>query len=110
MCIRDSYKDYFEIVYNLFSRRYNRWVTVKVKLEEHDNPEIESVTGIWEGANFEERETYDLMGIRFLNHPNLTRILMPDDYDAFPLRKDFVPLEPKIEGGELVWHKPSTIS
>ena len=105
-----DYKDYFEIVYNLFSRRYNRWVTVKVKLEEHDNPEIESVAGIWEGANFEERETYDLMGIRFLNHPNLTRILMPDDYDAFPLRKDFVPLEPKIEGGELVWHKPSTIS
>ena len=50
-----DYKYYFEIVYNLFSRRYNRWVTVKVKLEDHDNPEIESVTGIWEGANFEER-------------------------------------------------------
>ena len=73
-----DYKEYYEMVYCLYSRRYDLWVTVKVKLD-HDNPEVESMTQIWEGTNFEERETYDLMGIKFLNHPDLRRILLPDN-------------------------------
>lgn len=104
-----DYKEYFEMVYSLYSRRFDMWITVKVKLD-HDKPEVESMTQIWEGTNFEERETYDLMGINFIHHPDLRRILMPDNYDAHPLRKDFVPLEPKIEGGVLTWHKQKSMS
>lgn len=104
-----DYKEYFEMVYSLYSRRFDMWITVKVKLD-HDKPEVESMTQIWEGTNFEERETYDLMGINFIHHPDLRRILMPDNYDAHPLRKDFVPLKPKIEGGVLTWHKQKSMS
>lgn len=104
-----DYKEYFEMVYSLYSRRFDMWITVKVKLD-HDKPEVESMTQIWEGTNFEERETYDLMGINFIHHPDLRRILMPDNYDEHPLRKDFVPLEPKIEGGVLTWHKQKSMS
>ena len=105
-----DYKEYFEMVYHLFSRRYYTWLTVKVKLENHEAPEIPSVTGLWEGANFEEREVYDLMGVNFTNHPDMRRILMPDNYGGHPLRKDFEPLVPKIEGGVLTWQKQNHIS
>lgn len=104
-----DYKEYLEMVYVLYSRRFDRWLTVKVKLD-RDKPEVESMTQIWPGTEFEEREVYDLMGIVFLNHPDLRRILMPDNYEAHPLRKDFVPLEPKIEGGILTWHKQKSSS
>lgn len=97
-----DYKDNFTMIYHLFSRAYSLWVEVKVILP-HENPQIESMTAIWIGADFEEREVYDLMGISFLHHPNLCRILMPDNYGAHPLRKDFKPLQPKMEGGILTW-------
>lgn len=57
-----------------------------------DEPSIESVCDIWKGANFFEREVYDLMGIYFLNHPDLKRIMMPEDFEGHPLRKEY-PLE-----------------
>ncbi|HYI94655.1 MAG TPA: NADH-quinone oxidoreductase subunit C [Bryobacteraceae bacterium] len=79
----------FEVVYFLHSmeRRSER---VRLKCRLHgDKPEIASVTSLWVGANWYERETFDLFGIRFLNHPNLTRIMMPDDWDGHPLRRDF---------------------
>lgn len=104
-----DYKEYLEMVYVLYSRRFDKWLNVKVKLD-RENPEVESMTQVWPGTEFEERETYDLMGIVFLNHPDLRRILMPDNYEAHPLRKDFVPLEPKIEGGVLTWHKQKSSS
>ncbi|MBN4054470.1 NADH-quinone oxidoreductase subunit C [Nitrospira defluvii] len=81
--------DRFEIVYEFFSIRLKHQVRLKTRVPE-DDCEIESITGIWVGANYLEREVYDMMGIRFLNHPELKRILLPDEYDeGFPLRKNF---------------------
>jgi NADH-quinone oxidoreductase subunit C len=79
----------FEVVYLLHSmeRRGDR---LRLKCRLHgDNPEIDSVTPVWVGANWYERETFDLFGVRFRNHPNLTRLMMPDDWEGHPLRKDF---------------------
>jgi NADH-quinone oxidoreductase subunit C len=79
----------FEVVYLLHSmeRRSER---LRLKCRLHgDKPEIDSVTSIWAGANWYERETFDLFGVRFRNHPNLTRIMMPDEWQGHPLRKDF---------------------
>lgn len=79
----------FEVIYHLHSLSYRRRLRLKARVTE-ENPSIPSVTGIWKGANFLEREVYDLMGIRFTGHPDLRRILMPEDYDeGYPLRKDF---------------------
>lgn len=84
-----DYKDYFILVYQLFNYSKNKSITIKVKLEDYKNPEVDSLTPLWETANWHEREVYDLMGITFLNHPNLKRILMWDGYVGHPLRKDF---------------------
>lgn len=78
----------FEVVYNLYSIQRNHRIRIKVPLPE-DKPVVESVVGIWVTADWHEREAFDLYGIKFNNHPNLTRILMPDDYQWHPLRKDF---------------------
>jgi NADH-quinone oxidoreductase subunit C len=79
----------FEVVYLLHSmeRRSER---LRLKCRLHgDHPEIDSVTSVWAGANWYERETFDLFGVRFRNHPNLTRIMMPDEWQGHPLRRDF---------------------
>ena len=78
----------FEVVYHLHSIERNERVRLKCRLR-GDDPVIESVTGVWRGANWYEREVFDLFGIRFLNHPDLRRILMPDDWEGYPLRKDY---------------------
>jgi NADH-quinone oxidoreductase subunit C/D len=79
----------FEVVYHLHSLSHHRRLRVKTRLSE-DNPTIASVTSVWKGAEFLEREVYDMMGIRFSGHPDLRRILLPDDYaEGYPLRKDF---------------------
>ncbi|MEW6543418.1 MAG: NADH dehydrogenase (quinone) subunit D [Nitrospirota bacterium] len=79
----------FEVIYHFLSLPHGRRLRVKARVTE-DDPVIDSVTGIWRGADFMEREVYDLMGIRFAGHPDLRRILMPEDYDeGHPLRKDF---------------------
>ena len=77
----------FEVVYLLHSLRHNKRVRLSVRLEEGE--EIESVCPVWRGANWYEREVFDLFGIRFRNHPNLERIMMPADWEGHPLRKDY---------------------
>jgi NADH-quinone oxidoreductase subunit C len=78
----------FEVVYHLHSTDRNARLRVKCRLL-GTNPEIDSVTGVWAGANWYERETFDMFGIVFRGHPNLVRILMPTDWDGHPLRKDY---------------------
>jgi NADH-quinone oxidoreductase subunit C len=78
----------FEVNYHLFSVSLKHRVRLKVLLG-GDDPRVETVTGVWRTANWHERETYDLMGIIFDGHPDLRRILMPDDETGHPLRKDY---------------------
>jgi NADH-quinone oxidoreductase subunit C len=78
----------FEVVYNMISVSYRHRIRLKVRLPEED-PHIESVSSVWNTANWHERETYDLMGILFDNHPDLRRILLPEDWEGHPLRKEY---------------------
>jgi NADH-quinone oxidoreductase subunit C len=77
----------FEVVYFLHSPKKNGRLRVAVKAKESDS--IESVSRIWRGANWYEREVFDLFGVQFFNHPNLERIMMPIDWEGYPLRKDY---------------------
>jgi NADH-quinone oxidoreductase subunit C len=77
-----------EVIYNLYSIPYNHHLTVKVMLDRAE-PAVESLTAIWKTADWHEREAYDLLGIRFNNHPDLRRILLPEDWEGHPLRKDY---------------------
>lgn len=78
----------FEVVYLLHSLDKNTRLRLKCWISE-SGPEIDSVCEIWRGANWYEREVFDLFGIRFRNHPDLRRILMPTDWEGYPLRKDY---------------------
>jgi NADH-quinone oxidoreductase subunit C len=77
----------FEVVYLLHSIQKNARLRMNVRLTE--NEDIDSVCSVWRGANWYEREVFDLFGIRFRNHPNLERIMMPTDWEGHPLRKDY---------------------
>lgn len=83
-----DFETHMEVYAHLFSFQNKQAVALKVKID-RDKPEIDSVTPIWDGANWPEREAYDLLGIIFKGHPNLERILMPDDWIGYPLRKDY---------------------
>jgi len=91
---RDA-KDRFGLVYLLASTETNERITIRVYLNEPDLT-VPSVTPLWEGANWMEREVYDMFGIVFEGHPDLRRILMPDEFTAYPLRKDY-PLQGRGE-------------
>ena len=79
----------FEVVYEFYSIRKRHRIRLKTRVSESDCT-VASLTDLWKGADFMEREVYDMMGIRFRGHPDLRRILMPDDYaEGYPLRKDF---------------------
>ena len=78
----------FELVYHLHSIERNERLRLKCRIG-GDAPSIESVTSVWRSANWYEREVFDLFGITFLNHPDLRRIMMPDDWEGYPLRKDY---------------------
>jgi len=77
----------FEVVYHLYSLQYKRRLRLKVRVNEGEA--IPSVIGVWESANWHEREVFDLFGVPFEGHPDLRRILMPDDWEGHPLRKDY---------------------
>ncbi|MFQ6336903.1 NADH-quinone oxidoreductase subunit C [Bacillus sp. AF62] len=86
---------HMEVYVHLFSYGKKQSVAVKVKLD-REAPQVESVTALWKGADWPEREAYDLLGIVFKGHPNLTRILMPDDWVGYPLRKDYEPYDVEV--------------
>jgi NADH-quinone oxidoreductase subunit C len=76
------------VSYHIQSHSYKEYIRLSIRLD-GASPAIESMTGVWPSANFYEREIFDLFGIRFEGHPNLRRILMPDDWEGHPLRKDY---------------------
>ena len=84
-------KNRFTVVYHIFSLKHNFRLRLKVLLigTEESDYNIDSVTSVWKGANWMERETYDMFGIKFNNHPDLRRMYMPEDFQYHPLRKDF---------------------
>ena len=77
----------FEVVYHLYSIQFKRRLRLKVRVNEGEA--VPSVIGVWESANWHEREVWDLFGVPFEGHPDLRRILMPDDWEGHPLRKDY---------------------
>jgi NADH-quinone oxidoreductase subunit C len=78
----------FEVIVNLWSEKYKERIFLKIKLDTK-NPVMHTLTGVWKGANFNERETYDMFGIIFEGHPDMRRIYMPENFEYHPLRKDF---------------------
>ena len=78
----------FQVSYHILSHAYKERIRLRVMLPAED-PAVETVTSVWPGANYYEREVFDLFGINFEGHPNLRRIMMPDDWNGHPLRKDY---------------------
>lgn len=76
------------VVYNIFSMTKRHKINVKIEVQK-GNPEVPSIADVWKTANWHEREAYDLIGIKFVGHPDLRRILNPDDWEGHPLQKDY---------------------
>ncbi|MEW6108192.1 MAG: NADH-quinone oxidoreductase subunit C [Nitrospirota bacterium] len=87
----------FEVVYHLYSIKHRHFVRLKAEVSGND-PKIDSVMPVWIGANWHERETFDMYGIVFNGHPDLRRVLMPEDWEGHPLRKDY-----PVRGPEKEW-------
>ena len=85
-----DYIQYFEVIYHLLSMRRNTSCVIKVRLPGREELAIPSVTDLWRGAELQEREIWDLMGIKFEDHPNMKRILLWEGFPGHPLRKDFI--------------------
>jgi len=85
-----DYYDFFEVVYHLTSLKHNHSLVVKTRCYEREKPSLPSVVSLWRGADLQEREIYDLMGISFDGHPNLKRIFLWQGFHGHPLRKDYL--------------------
>ncbi len=85
-----DYYNYFELVYHLTSLEHNHNLVMKTRCYDRRNPTLSSVVNLWRGADFQEREIYDLMGINFDGHPNLKRIFLWEGFQGHPLRKDYL--------------------
>ena len=95
----------FAVSYHLLSHKTAERVTVKAYISE-EKPSLPSVESLWKTADWQEREVFDLYGIKFEGHPNLIRIMNPDDYDGYPLRKDYPRLGRKERGDFPVIDRP----
>lgn len=85
-------RENLRVIYSLFSYVHKHYVLVEALLS-RENPEIDTVSDVWITAEWHERETYDLVGIKFKEHPDMRRILLPEDWEGHPLRKDYSPPE-----------------
>jgi len=85
-----DYYDYFELIYQLRSLRHNHSLVLKTRCYGRENPALPSVVSLWRGADFQEREIYDLVGITFHGHPNLKPIVLWQGFEGHPLRKDYL--------------------
>jgi NADH:ubiquinone oxidoreductase subunit C len=83
-----DYKDKFTVVYHMESTAHRHLLVVKTDITDREHPSVDTVSTLWPGAGFHEREVYDLFGIKFIGHEDLRRLFLEDDY-GFPLRKDF---------------------
>ncbi|WP_168121416.1 NADH-quinone oxidoreductase subunit C [Paenibacillus sp. HB172176] len=90
-----DYETHLEVVYHLLSMASHREVAVKLKAD-REQPSLPSAAPVWATANWNEREIYDLLGVKFEGHPDLRRIMMPDDWEGHPLRKDYEPLDSEV--------------
>lgn len=85
-----DWKTHFEVIYYLTSTLHKHKLVLKVRVNDRAAPEVPTISTIWATADWQEREIFDLMGIRFAGHYNMRRILLPDDWEGYPLRKDYV--------------------
>ncbi|MFA5418187.1 MAG: NADH-quinone oxidoreductase subunit C [Bacteroidales bacterium] len=85
-----DYGDHFMMVYHLDSTTYRHQMVIKTKIADRETPAVDSVCDVWIGAEYHEREIFDLFGIVFNNHPDLRKIFLDNDWVGFPLRKDYV--------------------
>jgi len=85
-----DYFDYFEVVYHLTSMEHNHSLVLKTRCYGRENLVVPSIVSLYQGANFQEREIYDLMGIRFEDHPNMKRMFLWESFQGHPLRKDYL--------------------
>jgi len=85
-----DYYSYFEVVYQLTSMEHNHTTIIKTRCYDREKPVVPSVIGLWQGADLQEREIYDLMGVQFEGHPNLKRIFLWEGFKGHPLRKDYL--------------------
>ena len=84
-----DYGEDLGVIYHLRSTKYGHAIVLKIRTSDRENPQLDSVSDIWQTANFHEREVYDLFGIKFTNHPDLRRLFLDNSW-GFPLRKDYV--------------------
>lgn len=85
-----DYLNYLEVVYHLVSMKHNHSLVLKTRCYDREQPTVPSVTPVWKGADFQEREVYDLLGIRFEGHPNMKRIFLWEGFQGHPLRRDYL--------------------
>ena len=85
-----DYLDYLEVVYHLASLQHNHSLVLKTRCSDREQPAVPSITSVWQGADFQEREAYDLLGIRFEGHPNMKRIFLWEGFKGHPLRRDYL--------------------
>jgi len=94
-----DYLDHFEVVYHLQSLSHNHMLTLKTRALDYKNPEVPSLVSVWRGAELQEREGFDLMGIRFAGHPDLRRVFLWEGFPGHPLRKDWLAMPGGLSPG-----------